>query len=69
MPVAATEDGEITAGYASVAATGIDRTGYPAAALGITYRAEAVTAEQVDALAEAVRDAAAALSARLQGRS
>ncbi|UTT61358.1 IclR family transcriptional regulator [Microcella humidisoli] len=65
----ATEDGDITAGYASVAATGIDRTGYPAAALGLTYRAEAVTAEQVDALADAVREAAGALSARLQGRA
>lgn len=65
----ATEDGDITAGYASVAATGIDRTGYPAAALGLTYRAEAVGSDQVDALAEAVREAASALSARLQGRS
>ncbi|UYN83293.1 MAG: IclR family transcriptional regulator [Microcella sp.] len=65
----ATEDGEITAGYASVAATGIDRTGYPAAALGVTYRAEAVAPSDVDALTDAVRDAAAALSARLQGRS
>lgn len=65
----AAEDGEITADYASVAATGIDRTGYPAAALGLTYRAEAVTTEQVDALADAVREAAAALSARLQGRA
>ena len=65
----ATEDGEITAGYASVAASGIDRTGYPAAALGLTYRAEVVTANQVDALTDAVRAAAAALTARLQGRS
>jgi len=65
----ATEDGDITAGYASVAATGIDRTGYPAAALGLTYRSEAVSPEQVNALAEAVREAATALSARLQGRS
>ena len=52
-----------------IAATGIDRTDYPAAALGVTYRAEAVTTTDVDALTEAVRDAAAALSARLQGRS
>lgn len=65
----ATEDGEITAGYASVAVTGIDRTGYPAAALGLTYRAEAASPDHVDALAVAVRDAAAALTARLQGRA
>ena len=65
----ASEDGDITAGYASVAATGIDRTGYPAAALGLTYRAEAVSAGQVTSLAGAVREAAAALTARLQGRS
>lgn len=65
----ASEDGEITAGYASVAATGIDRTGYPAAALGVTYRAAAVSAADVDALAAAAREAAAALSARLQGRA
>ncbi|MER3387874.1 MAG: IclR family transcriptional regulator [Microcella pacifica] len=64
----ATEDGEITAGYASVAATGIDRTGDPAAAFGLTYRAEAVTAEHVGALAAAVRTAAANLSARLAGK-
>lgn len=66
---AATEDGEITAGYASVAATGIDRTGYPSAALGVTYRAAAVAPSHVDALTDAVRDAAAALTARLQGRA
>lgn len=65
----ATEDGEITAGYASVAATGIDRTGYPAAALGVTFRSAAASPTDVDALAEATREAAAALSARLQGRS
>jgi len=65
----ATEDGEITAGYASVATTGIDRTGYPAAAIGLTYRAEAVSGDQVHALAAAVLEAAAALTARLQGRA
>jgi DNA-binding IclR family transcriptional regulator len=65
----ATEDGEITAGYASVAAAGIDRTGYPAAAIGLTYRASAVSPDDVDALVDAVRDSAAALSARLQGRA
>ena len=65
----ATEDGEITAGYASVATTGIDRTGYPAAAIGLTYRAEAVSGDQVRALATAVREAAAALTSRLQGRA
>jgi len=65
----ATEDGDITAGYASVAATAVDRTGYPAAALGLTYRAETVSADQVNSLVGAVRDAAAALTARLQGRA
>ena len=65
----ATEDGDITAGYASVATAGIDRTGYPAAALGVTYRAEMVNSSQVGVLVAAVRDAANALSGRLQGRS
>ncbi len=65
----AAEDGEITGGYASVAAAGIDRTGYPAAALGLTYLAPAVTPADVDALTDAVRDAASTLSARLQGRA
>lgn len=66
---AATEHGEITGGYASVAATGIDRTGFPSAALGVTYRAAAADDAVVDALTEAVREAAAALTARLQGRA
>ncbi len=37
----AAEEGEITDGYASVAATAVDRNGYPAAAIGLTYRTAA----------------------------
>lgn len=35
----ARENGDITAGYASVAAAALDRKGYPAASVGLTFRA------------------------------
>lgn len=62
----AVEDGEITEGYASVAAAAVDRNGYPTAAIGLTYR----TAVSADAptLGLATVAAAAALTARLAGQ-
>lgn len=65
----AREDGEITAGYASVAAAALDRNGYPAASVGVTFRVDGVVPAGVEAaLGTAVRQAAAALTARLAGR-
>ena len=62
------EHGEITPEYSSVAAAATDRTGYPSAGIGLTYRGEAVDALAEAALARAVRAAADALTARLTGR-
>lgn len=64
----AAEDGEITDGYASVAATALDRNGYPAAAIGVTYRSAVAGPAEVDELAELVMAAAEALTGRLAGR-
>ena len=58
----ATEEGEVTPGFASVAAPVLDHNGHPAAGLAITY-----TDARADPLAEAVRRAAAALTKRLGG--
>ena len=63
----AVEEGDITPGYSSVAAAGLDHNGYPAAAIGLTYRAEGVGPHQVEALGDAVLAAASALTARLTG--
>lgn len=64
----ATEDGEITAEYASVAAAATDRTGYPAAGIGVTYRSALVDEALTAQLAETVLTAASSLTARLTGR-
>jgi DNA-binding IclR family transcriptional regulator len=63
----ATELGEITTEYASVGAAAVDRNGYPAAAIGVTFRADAV-GEAWDTLGTATAETASALSARLTGR-
>ena len=64
----AVEDGEITQGYSSVAATATDRHGYPVAAIGLTYLSVAtVTPDDIARLGAAVVAAAAALTARLGG--
>lgn len=59
----ATEDGEVTLGFASVASAVLDHNGLPAAAVAVT-----VEGEGAPALVGAVRDAAAALSRRIGGR-
>lgn len=65
----ADEHGEITLEYASVGAAALDRRGYPAVGIGLTYRAEAVDAAVESALGAAVAAAAAGLTLRLQGRA
>ncbi len=64
----ATENGDITDDYASVAAAVIDHNGYPAAAVGLTFRGSTVDDREWLLLGRAVRSAADALSRRLRGK-
>jgi DNA-binding IclR family transcriptional regulator len=64
----ASEEGDVTAEYASVGAASLDRNGYPAAAIGVTYLRAAVDEATRDALSAATVEAAAALTSRLTGR-
>ena len=65
----ATERGDITADYSSVAASALDHNGYPVAAVGLTFRALALEEADWPRLGEAVVATANALTARLLGRS
>ncbi len=64
----ATEDGEVTAGLASVAHPALDHTGYPVAGVALTFRSDDVTDARRDELAAAVGRAAAEVSRRLGAR-
>ncbi len=65
----AAENGDITAGFSSVAAAALDRLGYPAAAVGITFRTDPEEgAGHLADRAASVVQVAAALTARLAGR-
>jgi DNA-binding IclR family transcriptional regulator len=64
----AEEDGEITPGFASVAAPVIDHGGHPAAGLAVTFPAEDVGPDDRGQLAERVTTAAHLLSRRIGGR-
>ena len=63
----ATEDGEVTPGFASIAAPVLDHNGHPVAGLAVTYASE----DEVDlaSVRLAVRRGAEALTARLGGQS
>ncbi|MEZ5096486.1 MAG: IclR family transcriptional regulator [Nocardioides sp.] len=63
----ATEDGEVTLGFASVAAAVLDHNGHPVAGVAVTFAADdpAVDGEQ---LTSAVRRTAELLTHRLAGR-
>ncbi len=63
----ATELGEITPEYASVGAAAVDRNEYPAAAIGLTFRADAADNAWTE-LGSATAETTASLSARLSGR-
>ncbi|TCP51936.1 IclR family transcriptional regulator [Tamaricihabitans halophyticus] len=65
----AVEDGQVTAGYASVAAPAFDHAGRPTAAISATFRHECEPECGADwpALAATVRTAAAELTARIGG--
>jgi DNA-binding IclR family transcriptional regulator len=64
----AIEIGDVTADYASVGAASFDRNGYPSAAIGLTFRTDAVEGHW-DELGAATVAAARALTARITGRS
>jgi DNA-binding IclR family transcriptional regulator len=64
----ASEDGDVTAEYASVGAAALDRNGYPAAAIGVTFLRAAVDDTTRNALSAATVESAAALTSRLTGR-
>lgn len=64
----ATEVGDVTAEYASVAAAASDRHGYPVAAIGVTFRRETVEVTAIETLGAASVMAARVLTARLAGR-
>ncbi|QYH35339.1 IclR family transcriptional regulator [Salinibacterium sp. M195] len=64
----ASEIGDVTADYASVGAASFDRNGYPSAAIGLTFRTDAV-GEHWSELGAATVAAARALTIRLTGRS
>jgi DNA-binding IclR family transcriptional regulator len=62
----ATEDGEVTPGFASVAAAVLDHTGHPVGAVGVTY--ESVRVLDSEPVVTRVVATAHALSRRLGGR-
>jgi DNA-binding IclR family transcriptional regulator len=64
----AVEDGEITRGYASTAAAVLDHNDYPAAAVGLTFRAWSVDPQHRKRLGLATISAATALSRRIRGK-
>ncbi|MGV8970495.1 MAG: IclR family transcriptional regulator [Microbacteriaceae bacterium] len=65
----ASEDGDITLEYASVAAAVLDHNGYPAAAVGLTFRGSAIGEREWVLLGRATANAAGELSRRIQGKS
>jgi DNA-binding IclR family transcriptional regulator len=63
----ATEDGEVTPGFASVATAVHDHAGRPTAAVAVTFPAGEVDVPGRDELAVRVRRAAAELTRRING--
>ena len=64
----AVEEGDVTTEYGSTGAAALDRNGYPAAAIGLTFRLAAVDDSAWTLLGGATRRTADALTARLTGR-
>ena len=65
----AVERGSVTAGLASIGSPVLDHRDWPVAAIAVTFPEGDVPEERRDALAGAVRRAAATLSARIHGRA
>lgn len=64
----AVENGEVTPGFASVAAPVLDHNGHPVAGLAVTFPTEEMSEADLALAAAEVRRTAAALSHRLGGR-
>ncbi|WP_157429996.1 IclR family transcriptional regulator domain-containing protein [Actinomadura oligospora] len=62
------EDGQVTEGFASIAACSFDHTGHPTAAITVTFRRETRPDDTWPDLAAEVRRTAADLTTRLGGR-
>lgn len=62
----ATEDGDVTAGFSSIAFAVLDAAAHPEAAVAVTYETGTLPDEQV--VVRRVADTAAALTRRLHGR-
>jgi DNA-binding IclR family transcriptional regulator len=65
----ASEDGEVTPGFASVAAAVHDHTGRPVAGTAVTFPAEEVSGDERVRLASRVSTAAGELTRRIGGRA
>lgn len=63
----ATEDGDITPGFASLAVSVRDHAGWPAAGIAVTFPKENIPITTWDSLAEQIRHAASQLSHRIRG--
>ena len=63
----ATEDGEVTPGFASVAVSVRDHAGWPAAGIAITFPRENIPHDEWAGLAAQITEAAAELSRRIRG--
>ncbi|MCU1564852.1 MAG: IclR family transcriptional regulator [Arthrobacter sp.] len=64
----ATEHGEVTPGFGSIAAAVTDHVGWPTAAVAVTFLEDKLPAEQWPALAARVQRVADDLSIRIHGR-
>ena len=64
----ATEHGEVTPGFGSIAAAVTDHAGWPTAAVAVTFLEEKLPAEQWPVLAARVKKVADDLSVRIHGR-
>lgn len=64
----ATEHGEVTPGFGSIAAAVTDHAGWPTAAVAVTFLEDKLPADQWPALAERIQKTADELSLRLHGR-
>ena len=63
----ATEDGDVTPGFASVAAPVLDHNSHPVAGVASTFPSESLDAAGIAATATAVRETAIALTRRISG--
>lgn len=65
----ATEHGEVTPGFGSIAAAVTDHVGWPTAAIAVTFVEDKLPAAEWPVLAARIRKVAAELSARIHGRA